>query len=97
VVVVVDNVGAHQPDRIGELIVAAGCELVFLPAYSPDLSPIEETFSKDQGAGQGGRRAHPGGAERRDRRRPGRGHRSRFLPVMASPDWPPGAPRRLDR
>jgi transposase len=25
---------------------AAGCELVFLPAYSPDLSPVEEAFSK---------------------------------------------------
>jgi transposase len=45
-VVVVDNVGAHQPDRIGELVTAAGCQLVFLPAYSPDLSPIEEAFSK---------------------------------------------------
>src|SRR4051794_25603124 len=45
-VVVVDNVGAHQPDRIAELVTAAGCELVFLPAYSPDLSPIEEAFSK---------------------------------------------------
>src|SRR3954468_18764301 len=44
--VVVDNVGAHQPDRIAELVTAAGCELVFLPAYSPDLSPIEEAFSK---------------------------------------------------
>ena len=31
-VVVVDNVGAHQPDRIRELVTAAGCELVFLPA-----------------------------------------------------------------
>jgi transposase len=45
-VVVVDNVGAHQPERIRELVVAAGCELVFLPAYSPDLSPVEEAFSK---------------------------------------------------
>ena len=45
-VVVVDNVGAHKPDRIRELIEAAGCRLVFLPAYSPDLSPIEEAFSK---------------------------------------------------
>ena len=45
-VVVVDNVGAHQPERIRELVAAAGCELVFLPAYSPDLSPIEEAFSK---------------------------------------------------
>jgi transposase len=45
-VVVVDNVGAHQPERIRALVEAAGCELVFLPAYSPDLSPIEEGFSK---------------------------------------------------
>jgi transposase len=44
--VVVDNVGAHQPERIRQLVAAAGCELVFLPAYSPDLSPIEEAFSK---------------------------------------------------
>jgi len=44
--VVVDNVGAHKPDRIRELVDAAGCELVFLPAYSPHLCPIEEAFSK---------------------------------------------------
>ena len=44
-VVVVDNVGAHQPERIRELVLAAGCQLVFLPAYSPDLSPIEEAAS----------------------------------------------------
>ncbi len=37
-IVVVDNVGAHKPDRIRALIEAAGCLLVFLPAYSPDLS-----------------------------------------------------------
>ena len=45
-VVVVDNVGAHQPERIRALIAAAGCRLLFLPAYSPDLSPVEEAFSK---------------------------------------------------
>src|SRR4051794_41212380 len=44
-VIVVDNAGAHKPDRIRALIEAAGCELVFLPAYSPDLSPIEEAAS----------------------------------------------------
>jgi transposase len=42
----VDSVGAHKPDRIDELVTAAGWELVFLPAYSPDLAPIEEAFSK---------------------------------------------------
>ena len=41
----VDNVGAHQPERIRALIAAAGCRLVFLPAYSPDLSPVEEAAS----------------------------------------------------
>jgi transposase len=45
-IVVVDNVGAHKPDRIRALVEAAGCLLVFLPAYSPDFSPVEEAFSK---------------------------------------------------
>jgi transposase len=43
--VVVDHVGAHQPERIRQLVAAAGCELVLLPAYSPDLSPIEQAAS----------------------------------------------------
>ena len=45
-VVVVDNVGAHKPDRMRALVEAAGFRLVFLPAYSPDFSPVEEAFSK---------------------------------------------------
>jgi transposase len=45
-VVVMDNLGAHQPKRIRELIEARGVELVFLPSYSPDLNPIEQAFSK---------------------------------------------------
>ena len=44
-IVVVDNVGAHKPDRIRALVEAAGCLLVFLPAYSPDFSPVEEAAS----------------------------------------------------
>ena len=44
--VVVDNVGAHKPDRMRSLVEAAGCRLLFRPAYSPDLSPVEEAFSK---------------------------------------------------
>src|SRR4051795_11415178 len=39
-VLVVDNVGAHKPNRIDELVTAVGCELVFLPAYRPDLYPL---------------------------------------------------------
>lgn len=45
-VVVLDNPGARQPDRVRELIEARGCTLVFLPSYSPDFNPIEEAFSK---------------------------------------------------
>ena len=45
-IVVMDNLGAHRPRRVRELIEARGCELLYLPAYSPDLNPIEEAFSK---------------------------------------------------
>jgi transposase len=45
-IVVMDNLGAHKTDRVRELIEEKGCELWFLPAYSPDLNPIEEAFSK---------------------------------------------------
>ncbi len=45
-VVVMDNLGAHRPKRIRELIEQQGCELVYLPAYSPDYNPIEEAFAK---------------------------------------------------
>lgn len=45
-VVVLDNLGTHKDDRVRELVEARGCELLFLPAYSPDLWPIGEAFSK---------------------------------------------------
>jgi len=45
-IVVMDNLGAHKTERVRELIEERGCELWFLPAYSPDLNPIEEAFSK---------------------------------------------------
>jgi transposase len=45
-VVVMDNLGAHRPKRIRELIEARGAELLFVPSYSPDLNPIEQAFSK---------------------------------------------------
>ena len=44
--VVVDNVRAHKPERMHQLIQATGCEVVFQPAYSPDLSPVDEAPSK---------------------------------------------------
>ncbi len=45
-VVVLDNLSAHKGTRVRELITGAGCEVWYLPSYSPDLSPIEEAFSK---------------------------------------------------
>jgi transposase len=45
-IVVMDNLSAHKGARVRQLIEERGCELFFLPAYSPDCSPIEETFSK---------------------------------------------------
>jgi transposase len=45
-VVVLDNLSAHEGDRVRELVEAAGCRLLFLPAYSPDFSPIELAFAK---------------------------------------------------
>jgi transposase len=48
-VVVMDNLSAHKGKRIRELLESAGCELLYLPPYSPDFSPIEEAFSKVKG------------------------------------------------
>jgi transposase len=46
-IVVMDKLGAHRrPKRVRDLIEARGCELLYLPSYSPDLNPIEEAFSK---------------------------------------------------
>lgn len=45
-IVVMDNLSAHKSARVRELIEGYGCQLWFLPSYSPDLSPIEEAFSK---------------------------------------------------
>src|SRR4051794_28861679 len=38
--VVVENVGAHQPERMQQLDAAAGRELVLLAAYPPDFAPV---------------------------------------------------------
>jgi len=48
-VVVMDNLSAHKGGRVREIIEGAGCEVVYLPPYSPDLNPIEQAFSKLKG------------------------------------------------
>jgi transposase len=45
-VVVLDNLAAHNDRRVDELIEAAGCAVLRLPPYSPDLNPIEQAISK---------------------------------------------------
>jgi transposase len=45
-VVVMDNLTAHKGSRIRELIESRGCQLIYLPPYSPDFNPIEEAFAK---------------------------------------------------
>lgn len=45
-IVVMDNLSIHTGAKVRQAIEARGCQLLFLPSYSPDLSPIEEAFSK---------------------------------------------------
>jgi len=45
-IVVMDNLGSHKSSAVRDAIRAAGARLWFLPPYSPDLNPIEQTFSK---------------------------------------------------
>lgn len=45
-IVILDNLSIHLGNRVKQVIEAKGCRLLFLPAYSPDFSPIEEAFSK---------------------------------------------------
>ena len=48
-VVVMDNLAAHKAGRVRAVLEAAGIEYRYLPAYSPDLNPIEPCWSKLKG------------------------------------------------
>ena len=45
-IVVLDNLSAHKDKHVIELYESLGMKLLFLPAYSPDLNPIEKMWSK---------------------------------------------------
>ena len=45
-IVFMDNVSIHKVEGVREAIERRGAILVYLPAYSPDLNPIEQMFSK---------------------------------------------------
>ena len=55
-IVILDNLSVHKNARARHLIEAAGCRMLFLPAYSPDFNPIEQAFAKGK---QGLRRRRP--------------------------------------
>ena len=45
-IVVMDNLGAHRREEIAAAIARVGAQAEYLPAYSPDLNPIEKMWSK---------------------------------------------------
>jgi transposase len=45
-IVVMDNLWPHKSEPTLELMARAGVRVLFLPAYSPDLNPIEKMWSK---------------------------------------------------
>ena len=45
-IVVMDNLASHKVAGVSEAIESAGCDLWYLPPYSPDLNPIEKLWSK---------------------------------------------------
>ncbi len=45
-IILLDNLPAHKAATIRALLHPKHCRVLFLPAYSPDLSPIEQAFAK---------------------------------------------------
>ncbi len=45
-ILVLDNWTVHHGEEVRELVERFGCELLYLPTYSPDLNPIEHLFAK---------------------------------------------------
>ena len=41
-VVIMDNASFHKSQKTKDLIESVGCKIISLPAYSPDLNPIEK-------------------------------------------------------
>src|SRR5262249_24150445 len=45
-IVIMDNLGSHKVAGVRQAIEARGASLLYLPPYSPDLNPIEQSFAK---------------------------------------------------
>lgn len=44
-IVILDHLSVHHADSVLQLLTQQGCRVLFLPAYSPDFSPIENAFA----------------------------------------------------
>ncbi len=44
-IVILDNASFHKSEKTKQLIESAGCKLIFLPPYSPNLNPIEKFWA----------------------------------------------------
>ncbi|WP_220210522.1 transposase [Reticulibacter mediterranei] len=66
-IVILDNLSTHTGEKVRQASEAQGCQLLFLPSYSPDLSPIEEAFSLPQSLFAPGRSTHSRGITRSHR------------------------------
>jgi len=44
-VIVIDNASFHKKDTLFDIVEEAGCRLIFIPKYSPDLNPIEHFWA----------------------------------------------------
>lgn len=49
-VILADNLSAHKSERAQAIVAAHGCQLLYLPTYSPDYSPIELAFAQIKAA-----------------------------------------------
>jgi transposase len=57
-IVLMDNLAAHKSAKVEALIQARGCQLLFLPSYSPDFSPYARNVLKTENAFASGRCSH---------------------------------------
>tara|TARA_B000000460_G_C21419082_1_gene350015 strand:- start:15 stop:305 length:291 start_codon:yes stop_codon:yes gene_type:complete len=44
-IIILDNAKVHKAEEIYDLAASAGCRILFLPPYSPDLNPIEKFWA----------------------------------------------------
>jgi transposase len=45
-ILILDNCRIHHTEELIDLVITAGCLIIYLPPYCPHLNPIEESFSK---------------------------------------------------